>query len=108
MALDKISAESTVESFQTRLRQHLYAQYPNEQTKPWIRELILEHEDYHQWEHHYEFQQMIRNACEHFGASLLTEAERAQIFDAIRQWPIERPGFSKAWVGNEAIHRGEV
>ena len=28
-----------------RLRQHLYAQYPNDITKPWIRELILEHED---------------------------------------------------------------
>ena len=32
-----------------RLRQHLYAQYPNERTKPWIRELILEHESYHLW-----------------------------------------------------------
>lgn len=70
-----------------RLRQHLYAQYPNEQTKPWIRELIIEHEEYHLWEHRYEFQQMIQRACEHFGETLLTEAERAQIFDAICSGP---------------------
>ena len=70
-----------------RLRQHLYAQYPNEATKPWIRELILAHEDYDQWEHRYEFQQMIRSACEHLGAALLTKAERTRIFDAIRRGP---------------------
>ncbi|MDE0554592.1 MAG: hypothetical protein OXI24_10280, partial [Candidatus Poribacteria bacterium] len=33
-----------------RLRQHLYGQYPNELTKPWIRELILAHKDYGLWE----------------------------------------------------------
>jgi len=66
-----------------RLRQHLYAQYPNEQTKPWIQELILEHESYHLREYHYEFQRMIRSACEHFGGTLLSKAERTQIFDTI-------------------------
>lgn len=70
-----------------RLRQHLYAQYPSEQTKPWIRELILEHEDYHQWEHRYEFQLMIQSACEYFGAGLLTKEERKHIFDCIRSGP---------------------
>ena len=70
-----------------RLRQHLYALHPNEQTKPWIRELILEHGDYAKWQHHYEFQQMIRLSCEHFGAELLTEDERIQIFDAILSGP---------------------
>ena len=70
-----------------RLRQILYAQYPNGKTKPWIRELIIEHEDYHLWEHRYEFQRMIRSACEHFGEKLLTEAELTQIFDAIRSGP---------------------
>ena len=70
-----------------RLRQHLYAQYPNEKTKPWIRELILEREDYHQWQHPYEFQQMIRAVCDHFKEELLTRTERTRIFDAILSGP---------------------
>ncbi len=70
-----------------RLRQHLYALNPNEQTLPWIREFILEHEDYAKWEHHYEFQLMIRKACEYFGVSLLSEEERMAIFDAILSGP---------------------
>ena len=70
-----------------RLRQHLYALHPNELTKPWIRELILAHSDYAKWKYHYEFQQMIRLSCEHFGVELLTEDERTQIFDAILSGP---------------------
>lgn len=70
-----------------RLRQHLYALNPNEQTLPWIREFILEHKDYAEWEYHYEFQLMIRKACEHFGVSLLSEEERMAIFDAILSGP---------------------
>ena len=70
-----------------RLRQHLYALNPNEQTLPWIREFILEHKDYAKWEHHYEFQLMIRKACDHFGVSLLSEEERMAIFDAILSGP---------------------
>ena len=73
-----------------RIRQHLYSKFPNEQTKPWIRELILTHPDYDKWEHHFEFQRMIRLACEHFGADLLTEAERTQIFEAILSGPSEQ------------------
>ena len=70
-----------------RLRQHLYAQYPNEQTKPLIRELILEYENYHQFQYGFEFQQMISRACEFFGETLLTTEERTQIFDAIHSGP---------------------
>ena len=70
-----------------RLRQHLYAQYPSEKTKPWIRELILGCEDYHRWQHSYEFQLMIRAACDHFKEELLTREERTRIFDAIRSGP---------------------
>ncbi|MDE0684388.1 MAG: hypothetical protein OXI63_15830 [Candidatus Poribacteria bacterium] len=84
--LDKLLRKQQGKIFK-RLRQHLYAQYPNEQTKPWIRELILEREDYHQWEHSYEFQQMIRSACKYFGETLFTKEERIQIFDAIRSGP---------------------
>ena len=80
-----------------RLRQHLYALHPIEQTRPLIRDLILKHEDYDQWEHHYEFQQMIRCACEHFGADLLTEKERALIFDTIMNGP-SKAHYSE-WLG---------
>ena len=77
-----------------RLRQHLYAQYPIEQTKPWIREWILTYEDYNQSEVCYEFKQMIQSACEHFGTALLTEEERKHIFDCIRNGP-SRDGFTE-------------
>ena len=70
-----------------RLRHHLYAKYPNEQTRPWILELILTPEYYNQWYYSYEFQLMIRSACEHFGKSLLTKEERTQIFDTILTGP---------------------
>lgn len=72
-----------------RLRQHLYALHPNQQTRPWIRELILQHRDYGRSEHRYEFQRMIRLACEHIGQELLTVDERSQIFDAILNGPPE-------------------
>lgn len=81
--LDKVLRKQRWKVFR-RLRQHLYALHPNEQTKPWIRELILTHGDYARWEYPYEFQRMIRIACEHFGTDLLTEEERTRIFNAIR------------------------
>ena len=71
----------------TRIRQHLYALHLTEQTKPWIRELILTHKDYAKWQHHFEFQRMIRLACEKFGADLLTRVERERIFKAILSGP---------------------
>ena len=87
--LDKLLRQQKWKIFK-RLRQHLYAQYPNEKTKSWIRELILEREDYDQLEHSYEFQQMIRAACDHFKEELFTKEERMRIFDTIWQWPAER------------------
>lgn len=81
----------------TRLRQHLYTLNPNEQTLPWIREFILEHEDYTKWVHHYESQLMIRKACEHFGASLLNEEERTKIFEAILSGPSKEN--HQEWMG---------
>ena len=84
--LDKLLRKQEWKIFE-RLRQHLYAQYPNEETKPWIRKLILEREDYDQSQHSYEFQQMIRAACEHFKEELLTRVERTRIFDAILGGP---------------------
>ena len=102
VALDKILRNQQWNIFK-RLRQHLYAQYPNEQTKPWIRELILKHKEYPLWEHRYEFQRMIRSACEHFGETLLTEAERTQIFHAIRSGPSKAShrAWVVSWLGEE-------
>ena len=79
-----------------RLRHHLFALYPNETTKPWIQELIRKYEGYKRSEYDYEFQQMIQNACQKFGASLLTEAERKQIFDAICSGPSK--ASYRAWI----------
>ena len=86
-----------------RLRYHLYAKYPNEDTKLWIRESILTHKDYGLCEHHYEFQQMIRRACEHFGETLLTEAERTWIFDKILKGPSKENyrHWLVGWLGEE-------
>ncbi|NTU73944.1 DUF4935 domain-containing protein [Candidatus Roizmanbacteria bacterium] len=82
----------------SRLRQHLYALYPNEQTLLWIRDFILDHEDYSKYDHHYEFQLMIRRACEHFGQRFLSETERKTIFDAILSGP-SKDEFQE-WMGD--------
>ena len=101
-ALDKALRKPHWNIFK-RLRHHLYAQYPNEETKPWIRELILTHEDYGLWEHHYEFQQMIRRACEHFKETVLSEAERPRIFDTILDGPLKEncKHWIVDWLGEE-------
>ena len=102
VALDSLLGSQQWRIF-LRLRQHLYGHFPREQTKPWIRELILNHKEYHLWKHRYEFQQMIRSACEHFGASLLTKVERIQIFDAIRSGPSKTNyrAWVVEWLGEE-------
>ena len=82
-----------------RLRQHLYTLNQNDQTLPWIREFILGHEDYSNREHHFEFQLMIRTACERFGPPLLSEAERTAIFDAILDGP-SKENF-RDWMGEQ-------
>lgn len=78
-----------------RLRQHLYASHPNDQTLPWIREQILGHDDYPEWQHSYEFQLMIRKASETIGTCLLSEDERKGIFDAILSGP-SKQGFRES------------
>ena len=104
--LDKTLREQQWTVFK-RMRHHLYAQHPNDTTKPWIQELIREHEAYDWLEHEYEFQRMVKCACKRFGESLLTEDERESIFTAIRRGP------SKAnhqrllkWLGEEFTEEG--
>ncbi len=70
-----------------RLRHHLYSLYPNEQSRPWIRDALMEHMDYSLWEYHYEFQQMVSSACQTFGQELLDTEELTLIFDQIRNGP---------------------
>ena len=71
-----------------RVREYLYALYPNEQTKPWIRELICGYSDYAKgWRYPYEFQLMLRRSCEHFESVLLENDERTCIFDLILSGP---------------------
>ena len=82
-----------------RLRQHLYALHPTDQTLPWIREMIRAHSDYGRWEHHFEFQLMIRSACEHFGTVLLTQDDRIRIFDMILSGP-PKEDF-REWMGEQ-------
>lgn len=82
-----------------RLRQQLFASHPNDQTLPWIRELILGQDDYSQWEHHYEFQRMISKAGEHFGPRLLSEGELSAIFNSILSGPLKED-FRK-WMGDQ-------
>ena len=89
LALDQALRDQHWDIF-IRIRQHLYTLHLNEQTKPWIREMILTHEDYDKWEHHFEFQRMIRLACENFGSDLLSEVEKERIFETILSGPSEQ------------------
>ena len=73
--------------FFERLRHHLYAKYPSGQTLPWIRELIVNYTDYAGVDYDYEFQLMLRMACEHFGPTLLSEKERTKIYEEIQSGP---------------------
>ncbi|CAM3070025.1 hypothetical protein [Rariglobus hedericola] len=87
-----------------RLRQHLYANFITELVKPWIREFILTHTDYSEWDHHYEFQQMVQKACETFGEDLLTKPERKTIFDAILSGPSK--DRAREWMGDRFTEEG--
>ena len=82
-----------------RLRQHLYALNPSEQTKPWINDFILKHQDYDRSEYGYEFQLMVRRACQRFGTELLPKEELSRIFDTILSGP-SKDSF-REWLGEE-------
>lgn len=94
--LDQILRKQQWKLF-SRLRQQLYASHPNDQTLPWIRELILGRDDYSKWEYHYEFQMMIRKASEDLGTRLLSDSELLSIYDAIRSGP-QKEEF-REWMG---------
>lgn len=96
VALDKALRTQRWKIFK-RLRQHLYALHPNDQTLPWIRELILGYNHYSNGKYSYELQLMIRNASERIGPRLLTEGERSDIFAAILRGP-SKNDFQE-WMG---------
>ena len=70
-----------------RLRHHLYAHYLNEQTREWIRDEIIQYSDYGRRTHTYEFQQMIRNATEEYGADFVGQGDLRTIFEKILEGP---------------------
>lgn len=80
--LDKVLRDLDPHFFR-RQRLLLYTKYPSEVTKPWIRKLITEHNEYGKQPLGQSFWNMIKNACEHFGEELLTVEERTEIFTAI-------------------------
>lgn len=75
-----------------RIRQHLYAEYLNTGTvsTEWIREFVCARNDYGEYNHHYEFQRMLRIACEATGGDLFSRDELTQYFDAILSGPNEQ------------------
>ena len=100
-----------------RLRLHLYALYANEQTRDWIREAIINHENYGKWTHHYEFQQMVQSGCDTFGSELLEPEELERIFDDILAGPprerheaqIEEDGGEEWYLSLcESFHRRQL
>ncbi|UTF48753.1 hypothetical protein NLA06_09130 [Desulfomicrobium sp. ZS1] len=95
-ALDKVLRNQRWKIFK-RLRQHLYALHPNDQTLPWIRELILAYNHYSNGKYSYELQLMIRRASERFGHSLLSEDISSDIFATILEGP-SKEEFQK-WMG---------
>ena len=106
-SLDNILRKQQWKIFK-RLRHHLYAQNPNQQTKSWILELILNPEYYNQWKHSYEFRLMIQHACEHFGDTFLTQEERTRIFEIILAGPSKAnyQEWLMRWLGQEYTEEG--
>ncbi len=82
-----------------RLRQYLYASYPNNQTLPWIQEEILGYNYHSESTYDYEFQLMVRKSSEHFGSNLLAGDEKKSIFNAILAGPSQEEYIK--WMGNK-------
>ena len=82
-----------------RLQHHLYAAFPTEHIKPWIREAILSYDDYNELEYRYEFQQMLAAACTTFGNSILTSTEIDEIVASILSGPSKKKYIE--WYGSE-------
>ena len=93
--------------FFRRIRQLLYSLYPSQQTLLWIRESILEDDGYASMGLDYEFQLMIRRACEYFGADLLSEDELRHIIDRILGGPpFEKYLRVSSWTQEPATLQG--
>lgn len=82
-----------------RLQEHLYSLHPSPQTRCGIRKLILDHQGYSRWEHHYEFQRMLKSASLYFGREFLSDDEWESILDEILDGPLEED--ARRWLGDE-------
>jgi len=69
-----------------RIRHHLYARFPH-LFKTQIQDALLRFQGYAETEYGFEFAQLIRSACESFGAELLTLEQLTGIFDQILAGP---------------------
>jgi hypothetical protein len=87
-----------------RIRQHLYAKYPQTAQIAWIQEFIREPErNYTEHNHHYEFQRMLRVACETHGNDLFAKGELQTYLEAIKNGPDKQKWIEgyKSWNGGE-------
>ena len=80
--LDKILCDEKMPFFEN-LRLRLFAKYPSEATKPWIREFILKYDGYGKDPFDHDFYNMTESACKQFGEEFLTVEERTKIFATI-------------------------
>ncbi len=83
--IDKLDKElrNQPSDFFKRLRQHLYTKFISTKTKPKIRELIVTSDSYGKHPYSVEFSQLIESSCQYFKESLLSTAEREEIFAKI-------------------------
>ena len=92
------------EIFFVNLRQYLYTRNPNEETKDWIRELILNDHRYGATPYDREFFQLIKTSCEHFKDNFLSITEREKIFSKIIDGVVEKGSF----YSSKDLHRTQL
>lgn len=80
-----------------RIRHYLYGLYPSAADIDWIRDEILLHKEYGRYDLNYEFQFMIRNACQALGNKLLSKSKLNSIIEAILEGPPREQ--VKEWMG---------
>jgi hypothetical protein len=97
--IDKLLCSSNWFLFR-RIRQHLFAKYPDQAEKEWFQACIREPDrNYAEQEHHYEFQRMLRIACQKYGQALFNDNELQGYLDTILTGPDKQKWIEgyKSW-----------
>jgi len=87
-----------------RIRQQLYAEYPQTAQVSWVQEFIRDPDrDYSERNHHFEFQRMLGVACETYRSELFEEGELEGYLEAILTGPVKQKWIEgyKSWNGIE-------